>query len=208
MLRATTPRGLPFNGSPNDAGDAICRKALDYSQTPLSRQVCRVCRGAVPLARSPQMPESSLDSAALPALAVLDTNVVLDLWLFDDLRSTGLRRALEAGRLAPLVTAPMLAELADVLQRPFTAGWPAPPAQAMDRLQACARLVDTPPPAGPVAPRCSDPDDQKFIDLAWHWPANWLISRDRAVLRLAKPAFARGLHIVTPERWATLNPAA
>ena len=154
------------------------------------------------------MPDSSLDSAASPALVVLDTNVVLDLWLFDDVRSIGLRQALQDGRMTPLVTAPMLAELADVLQRPFTAGWPAPPAQALAGLQGCARLVDAPPPAGPAAPRCTDPDDQKFIDLAWHWPAAWLISRDRAVLRLAKPAHARGLGIVTPERWAARNPPA
>ena len=141
-------------------------------------------------------------------LAVLDTNVVLDLWLFGDARCALLRDALQAESLTALVTAPMLNELADVLERPFAQGWPAQPAQALADLRARARLVETPPPAGPPAPRCTDPDDQKFIDLAWHWPAAWLFSRDRAVLRLAKPALARGLHIVTPERWSQLNPRA
>ena len=154
------------------------------------------------------MPDPDPAFTAQATLVVLDTNVVLDLWLFGDVRSAPLRQALAAGRLTPLATAPMLAELADVLQRPFTAGWPVPPAQAMVGLQNCARLVEPPSPAAPSAPRCTDPDDQKFIDLAWHWPAAWLISRDRAVLRLAKPAAARGLRIVTPERWASLNQPA
>jgi uncharacterized protein len=151
------------------------------------------------------MPDSDPAFTAQATLVVLDTNVVLDLWLFGDVRSAPLRQALAVGRLTPLTTAPMLAELADVLQRPFTAGWPVPPAQAMVGLQNCARLVEPPSPVAPPAPRCTDPDDQKFIDLAWHWPAAWLISRDRAVLRLAKPAWAHGLRIVTPERWAALN---
>ena len=33
---------------------------------------------------------------------VLDTNVVLDLWLFGDVRSAPLRQALAVGRLTPL----------------------------------------------------------------------------------------------------------
>ena len=90
------------------------------------------------------MPDSDPAFTAQATLVVLDTNVVLDLWLFGDVRSAPLRQALAAGRLTPLATAPMLAELADVLQRPFTAGWPVPPAQAMVGLQNCARLVEPP----------------------------------------------------------------
>ena len=154
------------------------------------------------------MHETSPAFTAPAPLVVLDTNVVLDLWLFGDARCAPLRDALQADRLTALVTAPMLGELADVLQRPFAQGWPVPPSQALADLQSRARLVEVPSPAGPPAPRCTDPDDQKFIDLAWHWPAAWLVSRDRAVLRLAKPAGVRGLRIVTPERWATLSPPA
>ncbi len=161
-----------------------------------------------PLRAARHMPVETQDTRHPAPWVVLDTNVVLDLWLFADTRSAPLRLALAAGRLTPLATAPMLAELADVLQRPFAAGWPVPPAVALAALQGSARLVDPPVPAGPPAPRCTDPDDQKFIDLAWHWPAAWLISRDRAVLRLARPALARGLRIVTPDRWAVLNPSA
>jgi predicted nucleic acid-binding protein len=52
---------------------------------------------------------------------------------------------------------------------------------------------------------CRDPDDQKFIDLALAAKAQWLVSRDKALLALAKRAKARGLLIVKPEAW-TLTP--
>ena len=50
--------------------------------------------------------------------------------------------------------------------------------------------------------RCTDPDDQTFIDLALSRGAQWLLSRDRAVLKLAKRARVLGLHILTPAAWA------
>jgi uncharacterized protein len=79
--------------------------------------------------------------------------------------------------------------------------WAVPAAQVVASLQANARLVEAPTAFRPPAPRCSDSDDQKFIDLAWAWPATVLFSRDRAVLKLAKAARGHGLQITTPERW-------
>ena len=141
-----------------------------------------------------------------PPLAVLDTNVVLDLWLFDDPRATPLRSALQGGQLLALVTPSMLAELVDVLQRPFALARPVQATQVVAALHACSRLVA---PAGqtvPPAPRCTDTDDQKFIDQAWACAVPWLLSRDHALLRLARPALIRGLRIVTPDAWAAANP--
>ncbi len=49
--------------------------------------------------------------------------------------------------------------------------------------------------------RCSDPDDQQFIDLAIAHRAHALLTRDRAVLRLAARARHFGVLIATPEVW-------
>jgi predicted nucleic acid-binding protein len=49
--------------------------------------------------------------------------------------------------------------------------------------------------------RCTDPDDQKFIDLALGHGARWLISRDSAVLKVAKRSRSLGLEVLTPEAW-------
>ncbi len=48
--------------------------------------------------------------------------------------------------------------------------------------------------------RCRDPDDQPFIDLAVQHGAQ-LISRDLAVLKLARRARTRGAEILTPQQW-------
>ena len=141
-------------------------------------------------------------------IVVLDTNAWLDLLLFEDARAAPLRAALLAGHLTALSTQPMLDELADVLSRPFASGWSVAPDAVPTRAFALCRLIDSGclvDRCALKAPRCSDPDDQKHIDLAWAWPATWLISHDRALLALARPAKARGLTIVTPAGWALAN---
>ena len=49
--------------------------------------------------------------------------------------------------------------------------------------------------------RCTDADDQMFIDLAVSHRARWLLSRDRAVLKLARRAAKQGVLIMPPEAW-------
>lgn len=137
-----------------------------------------------------------------PDLVVIDTNAVLDWLLFDDPRSRPMGAALAQGRLRWVASQAMLDELAAVLQRGAFQRWAArlPRAQAMtDSL--CA-LVPTPPvPAGRQL-ICSDGDDQKFIDLAMTLPTRWLLSRDKALLRLARRARQRGVGVMTPAAWA------
>ncbi len=133
---------------------------------------------------------------------VLDTNVVLDLLHFDDAAARPLLRALDDGRVRCVVTAATLEEWRRVL---------AYPEFALDSMQRAARLAryqdlsDT--VAGLVAdmalPYCSDPDDQKFIELAAAVPAQGLVSKDRAVLRLRRRC-APYFRIMTPAeavRW-------
>ena len=58
------------------------------------------------------------------------------------------------------------------------------------------------PPSTLVAslPRCKDRDDQKFLELARDSAADWLVTADKALLRLARRDRLRGLfRILTPE---------
>jgi len=51
----------------------------------------------------------------------------------------------------------------------------------------------------PVLPRCEDPDDQKFLELAWHAGARWLVTRDKALLKLAsKMQKLAGAEVIPP----------
>jgi predicted nucleic acid-binding protein len=50
-------------------------------------------------------------------------------------------------------------------------------------------------------PLCEDPDDQKFLQLAWHAHAGHLLTRDKALLKLARRVAELG-------RFAVLAPHA
>ena len=113
---------------------------------------------------------------------VLDTNIVLDLWVFDDPASAALRQALHGGLTCWLATTAMREELARVLDYPHIARR----LHARD-LNADAVLghFDRHAQLQPDAPRapyvCKDADDQKFIDLAVQHGAA-LHSKDAQVL--------------------------
>ncbi|GAB4405590.1 MAG: hypothetical protein OHK0048_25500 [Rhodoferax sp.] len=118
------------------------------------------------------------------ATLVLDTNWVLDAFLFDDPATHALQQALAAQRLCWCATWAMRQELFRVLDypklRPVMQQRGRDAAHVLTQFDAQAVLVDTPARA-PL--RCGDPDDQKFIDLAVARRA-LLLSRDRAVLRM------------------------
>ena len=159
------------------------------------------------LARLQEIGSGSTPLPTAAVTAVLDTNVVLDLLLFNDPRGQALHQAITAQSLRWIATEPMLDELGQVLRREALAHWGHDSEQVMaEALRLCQLVANSAETSGRV-PRCTDPDDQMFIDLAWRWPATLLFSRDRALLRLARPARPHGLWIGTPERCALLAPA-
>jgi len=129
---------------------------------------------------------------------VLDTNIVLDLLVFDDPERAPLAAALAAGELRWLATAAMRDEFERVLGYPLiVARLDAIGRQAAEVLAAFdarAQMVDAAPVRAPCV--CSDPDDQIFIDLAVAHRAR-LLSKDRAVLSMHKRLAAHGVAVST-----------
>jgi len=145
---------------------------------------------------------TSLATPPLPAI-VLDTNVVLDWLLFNDPRSVPVVAAIVQRQVRWIATRAMREELATVLRRGLAATRGADVSSVLDAWDAHAEPCDAPAHcAGPIQLRCSDPDDQVFIDLAHAAGARWLLSRDRAVLRLTRSAATLGLVIAKPEDWS------
>ncbi|MBI3157057.1 MAG: PIN domain-containing protein [Burkholderiales bacterium] len=143
-----------------------------------------------------------------PAI-VLDTNVVLDWLVFADPRAAAVAAAVEAGWLRWLASPRMRAELAHMLGHRALARWAPDAAAALQRFDALAQLRPDPDAARPPGhPRCRDADDQVFLDLALDAGARWLLTQDRALLHLARRVAARGLAILTPQRWAADAAAA
>lgn len=137
-----------------------------------------------------------------PTTAVLDTNVVLDWLLFRDPRTAALDAALRCGRLRWLACTRMRAEFEFTLTSTTLARWQ----PQCERLLACfdrfAYVLPEPPPApAPLRQRCDDPDDQVFIDLALAGEAQWLLSHDKAVLRLRRRMPPGGPRISRLDDW-------
>ncbi len=134
--------------------------------------------------------------------AIIDTQSLLDWQLFRNPVCARWEAALACGQWQWVATSAMRDELAHVLSRGIPGQWPGSPAQTLAWFDAHARLVPALPSPAQGLPRCTDADDQKFVDLALLRPVRWLISRDRAVLKTAKVAARRfQVLVLPPDRW-------
>jgi predicted nucleic acid-binding protein len=138
------------------------------------------------------------------ARVVIDSNVLLDWLHFADPACAALERAVQAGRLQPVTRADCRDEWWRLLAYPVLGLTPA--AQQALRAAHDRRLqcLDALPPRPLVLPRCRDPDDQKWLELARDAGATLLLSRDLALLRMA-PRLRRllGLRICRPDQLET-----
>lgn len=144
-----------------------------------------------------------------PLRLVLDTNTVLALWMFQDPLLAPLRARAEGAALALLTRDDALEELARVLAYRQFALPPATQSALLAAYRSRSMPVPPPDPAAPALPLCRDRDDQKFLEIARDGAAQALLSRDKALLRLARHRLLRErLAILTPEAWQALNPVA
>ena len=124
---------------------------------------------------------------------VIDTNIVLDLWLFEDPATVPLRAALLSGAISHLATTSMRDELARVLTYPHLIKRMAKSnIQAQDILNRFDEHHLSAEPAAKAHCTCTDPDDQKFIDLAIAHAVP-LLSKDAAILCMKKRLLQSGV---------------
>ncbi len=128
------------------------------------------------------------------ASVILDTNIVLDVFVFNDPAAVPVRQALTDKTHDWLATQPMRDELARVLAYPKIAVrlvfYKLNADDVIAKFDQHARLVDVAPKASVT---CSDADDQKFIDLAVQH-RTLLLSKDADVLSMRKRLLALGVH--------------
>ena len=140
----------------------------------------------------------------IPASAkpiVIDTNVLLDLFVFHDPRWAELLAAIERGEVQALTRADCRDEYLAVLKYPHLPLDDERRTQAAARFDALLQLVA--PDAKHVRlPVCTDRDDQKFMELARDAGASVVISKDKALLKLNRKTSQAGLfRIMLPEAW-------
>jgi putative PIN family toxin of toxin-antitoxin system len=132
---------------------------------------------------------------------VLDTNVCLDLFVFHDPRWAPLLAALESGAVQAVTRADCRDEYRIVLHYPHLPLDDSSRPQAAARFDALIRVV-APDAKAVRLPVCTDRDDQKFLEVARDADAAVLVTKDKALLKLARRAAREGLfRIMLPEAW-------
>ncbi len=118
---------------------------------------------------------------------ILDTNILLDIFVFQDPATAPLREALFSGGIDAVRSDITLSEFADVLSRDkfklttqqrdeILAKW-----QSHSRALANSEILSSPW-------KCKDRDDQIFLDLAYTLRPCYLLSKDLQVLKFRKRA--------------------
>ena len=138
---------------------------------------------------------------------VLDTNVCLDLFVFRDPRWQSLLQAMQQGSVQAVTRADCRMEWTLVLGYTKLKLDAAAQEQIKAAFDTLVTLLDPPLPENAIKlPVCRDSDDQKFLELAYAANAAILISKDKALLKLARKTERAGLfRIMTPERWVELH---
>jgi putative PIN family toxin of toxin-antitoxin system len=136
---------------------------------------------------------------------VLDTNIVLDLLIFNDPRCAALRTALAEKALHWIAQQQMRDELERVLTYtdllPRMVFYETTAAQVLQQFDASVDIVEPAPRAVYI---CKDTDDQKFIDLAVQHRAA-LVSKDKAVLCMRKRL--ANLQVTIVNQWMDVGSA-
>jgi putative PIN family toxin of toxin-antitoxin system len=147
-------------------------------------------------------------ATALEKLIVLDTNVCLDLFVFHDPRWAPLLAALESGAIQAVTRADCRDEYRLVLHYPHLPLDETTRSQAAERFDALIRVVE-PTSRAIRLPVCTDRDDQKFLEIARDAGAAVLVTKDKALLKLARRAARDNLfRIMPPEAWVKAQAAA
>ena len=130
-----------------------------------------------------------------PTPIVLDTNIILDLYVFNDPATAVLNAALESGTHQWIATQAMRDELERVLTYKHIA-----PRLALQQLNPISilaqfdKFASIKPVPSKATVTCKDADDQKFIDLAVAHKS-LLLSKDHAVLCMAERLLALGVAV-------------
>jgi putative PIN family toxin of toxin-antitoxin system len=118
---------------------------------------------------------------------VFDTNVLLDIFVFNDFRALHLKQALLEQKIDALASPKTLEEFADVISRPLFALETIDQEKILLQWVSLVRVLDDQSLSSSPW-RCQDPDDQVFLDLAFTARPCTLISKDHEVLKFAAHA--------------------
>ncbi len=130
---------------------------------------------------------------------VIDTNVLVSALIFKDSRHLPLRESWQQKRITPLVSINTYRELKHVLGYPMFKLEDHQIADAVALIGPYIEWVTINAELAATLPKCSDRDDQKFLQVALCGKADALLSYDRALLKMKRQL---PFPVLKPEIWA------
>lgn len=121
---------------------------------------------------------------------------MLDLLHFVDTAALSILHAIKDRRAQCYASQASLSELSRVLAYPEFAIDISTQAVLITQYKSWINEVHAVSSVNQKLPRCTDPDDQMFLELAASVPADWLITKDKALLALRHRV--SGFKILTP----------
>lgn len=141
-----------------------------------------------------------------PCIAVVcDTNLILDWFYWKNPQETPLLYQLKDSQLVCVRCEQTLLELADVIRRPQFSLTLSQQEKILQQWGELSRPVSI-TRNSPIL--CRDPNDQKFLDLAFSAKARFLLTKDKDLLRCARKTKAMHLAIGRPEILLTTSCSA
>ena len=125
---------------------------------------------------------------------VLDTNIILDLLVFQDPAAEVIQMVLDAKLMEAVRTEASMLELMDVIQRPNFKLSKEQQQIILKQWESSSRLLEN-SAIEPAPFTCRDPDDQVFINMAYSLRPALLLSKDLRVLELQAIAQRHGVDI-------------
>ena len=137
---------------------------------------------------------------------VLDTNVWIDWLVFDDPAVAAIRKGAEEKRIEVAIDQACEAELERALGYDFGRRTLDDKARAacLEKCRSVAVRIDAEVSEAQQRslPSCRDPHDQKFLEAALAAGAQYLVTKDKALLEFARKKYALPFRIVTPQAFA------
>lgn len=131
---------------------------------------------------------------------VLDTNVCLDLFVFRDARCHALAQILERREVKAVTRNDCREEWLRVLAYPVFSLNESVRQKYVAEYDSFFSFHDSGIKSHATLPVCKDPDDQKFLELAQTARAKFIVTKDKALLRLsAKTSKIHEFQIIKPE---------
>ena len=127
---------------------------------------------------------------------VLDTNVILDLLVFQDPAAEVIQTVLDAKLVDAVRTEASMLELMDVIQRPNFKLSKEQQQIILKQWESSSRLLEN-SAIEPAPFTCRDLDDQVFINMAYSIRPALVLSKDLRVLELGAIAQRHGVEITS-----------